>query len=198
VLLAGCDAPKRTIIAPSPPLRLDGVNVVDPRDDTIAKNVNILMRNGKIIAVGTKAVMPAGDATVIDAAGRYVVPGYNDMHVHSLTEDDREREYALMLANRVPGFRQMGGSAYLLKARALFASKIKQLLVNPTVEADPSDIVRLRRALDSFDPDRCAGVARAFAANSTWHMARPYPNAPQDAGVNGRSRFHDQLEDGTA
>ena len=51
---------------------------------TIAKGT-IVVRNGKIAAVGADVAVPAG-APVIDAAGKYVTPGIIDAHSHSLAE----------------------------------------------------------------------------------------------------------------
>src|SRR5207253_6116440 len=47
---------------------------------TIA-NGSILLRDGKIAAVGTNIVAPA-DALVIDGTGKYVTPGIIDVHSH--------------------------------------------------------------------------------------------------------------------
>ena len=45
------------------------------------RNGSILLRDGKIVAVGATVESPA-DATVIDAAGRFVTPGLIDTHSH--------------------------------------------------------------------------------------------------------------------
>ena len=52
---------------------------------TIEKGT-VLVRDGKIAAVGRDVAVPAG-ATVIDASGRYVMPGIVDCHSHTAIED---------------------------------------------------------------------------------------------------------------
>ncbi len=52
---------------------------------TIEKGT-ILIRGGKITAVGASVTVPAG-ATVIDASGRVVTPGLIDAHSHTAVED---------------------------------------------------------------------------------------------------------------
>jgi imidazolonepropionase-like amidohydrolase len=46
---------------------------------------SILLQNGKIAAIGDKVITPAG-ATVIDGAGKYVMPGIIDCHSHIMAE----------------------------------------------------------------------------------------------------------------
>lgn len=62
-------------------LLLINANIVDPRARTIRKG-NLLIRDGVIAAAPAKA--PANFAgQVIDLKGKWVIPGLNDMHVHS-------------------------------------------------------------------------------------------------------------------
>ncbi len=49
------------------------------------ENGSVLIRNGKIAAVGKDIAAPA-NATVIDATGRYVMPGIIDTHSHTAVE----------------------------------------------------------------------------------------------------------------
>jgi imidazolonepropionase-like amidohydrolase len=53
---------------------------------TIEKGT-VLIRDGKIAAVGRDILVPTG-ATVIDATGRYVMPGIIDCHSHTAIEEN--------------------------------------------------------------------------------------------------------------
>jgi len=50
-------------------------------------NGSILIRNGKIAAVGANVTAPAS-ATIIDAAGKTITPGIIDSHSHTALRDD--------------------------------------------------------------------------------------------------------------
>lgn len=126
ILLAGCGQRAQGGAEASPvsvpvaaPLRLDGVTVVDTLTGALTPDMSILMKGGRITAI----VPTAGaqlDTTVqaIDARGKFVVPGYNDMHTHALTAPNATAVLALLLADGVTGVRQMNGSPELLAARA--------------------------------------------------------------------------------
>ncbi len=114
-------ASKRKVAVDSGPTRtllLDGGTIVDPRDGSTAVNISVRIRNGRIVDVSPRDAGREDSATeVIDAAGRFIVPGYNDMHSHALNLADPSASLALMLAEGVTGFRQMSGSPALLKKR---------------------------------------------------------------------------------
>lgn len=115
---AGAVAASRAELELSGELHIKGVTVVDPRDGTKTPGMTVICRLGRIIAVvPTRSPSPAPGVTVVDATGKYVVPGYNDMHSHVLELGDPSGSLALMLAEGVTGFRQMSGSPALLAKR---------------------------------------------------------------------------------
>ena len=101
------------------PLRLEGVTVVDTLTGALTPDMSILLERGRISGI-VPVAEAAADATVrtIDARGKFVVPGYNDMHTHALTAPNAEAVLALLLADGVTGVRHMDGSPELLAARA--------------------------------------------------------------------------------
>jgi imidazolonepropionase-like amidohydrolase len=96
---------------------LRGVTVIDTRDGSAHPNLDVRISGGDIVSV-SPAGSPETDAgTIVDATGKYLVPGYLDMHAHALNDADPEGAFQLMLAFGVTGFRQMSGSSELLKRR---------------------------------------------------------------------------------
>ncbi len=56
-------------------------HVIDPANKVDGK-LDVLVSDGKIAGLGKPGSLPANGAQIIDAAGRLVVPGLIDMHVH--------------------------------------------------------------------------------------------------------------------
>ncbi len=73
-------------------------NIVDVETGTIAENKAILIDSTFIIAIGADEAIKAlaTGARVVDASGKYVIPGLWDMHVHIEGEDLVEDNRALM------------------------------------------------------------------------------------------------------
>jgi imidazolonepropionase-like amidohydrolase len=65
---------------PSRPTVIRNATIMTAAGPTL-RNAAILMRDGKIVAVGATVDAPA-DAAVIDGAGKYVTPGIIDTHSH--------------------------------------------------------------------------------------------------------------------
>ena len=116
--LAGQRLPDRSSTSGAGPLRIDHVTVIDPRDGSARPDMSILVRAGKIVAVRATAGAAATGIRVIDGGGRFVVPGYNNMHTHVLQEPRSELFMATMLREGTTGMRQMAGPDSLLRRRA--------------------------------------------------------------------------------
>ena len=55
--------------------------VIDPANN-VDENLDILVSEGKIAKLGKPGSVSGNGAQVVDAAGKLVVPGLIDMHVH--------------------------------------------------------------------------------------------------------------------
>jgi imidazolonepropionase-like amidohydrolase len=132
--------PPRVPATPTGDLRIDHVTVIDPRDGSRREDASILVRGGRIVDVSP---LPAGppDPTVqtIDGAGRFAVPGYNNMHTHAIQAERAPLLMATMLAEGVTGMRQMLGSPDLLSYRA--EGRLPLGVRSPQLLAMPGEIL---------------------------------------------------------
>ena len=56
-------------------------HIIDPANQVDGK-LDLLVSGGKVAKLGTPGTVPADGAEVLDAAGKLVVPGLIDLHVH--------------------------------------------------------------------------------------------------------------------
>jgi hypothetical protein len=103
----------RLSAATSPLIVVQHATLIDgtgakPRPDT-----TIVIRNGRFqtVSAGGTVELPS-DARIIDATGKFAIPGLWDMHVH-LTQSS-ETACPALIANGVTGVRDMGGSLELV------------------------------------------------------------------------------------
>jgi imidazolonepropionase-like amidohydrolase len=80
-VLAAAPAPTRA----TETIAIRGGTVITVGPQGTIANATVLIRDGRIAAVGTDVAVPAA-ARVIDASGRYVVPGLIDAHSHTAVE----------------------------------------------------------------------------------------------------------------
>ncbi len=72
----------------APPILIQNATVLTVTKGTLQKG-SVLVRDGKIAAVAANIPVPAG-ATVIDANGKFVMPGIIDCHSHIIAESINE------------------------------------------------------------------------------------------------------------
>jgi tetratricopeptide (TPR) repeat protein len=122
--------PKAEPHSNSSALVLTHVTVVDATGAPAKPNMNVVMANGRIVAVGERVRTPK-DAQIIDATGKFLIPGLWDMHVHW-----GDTGYLpLFLANGVTGMRIMWGDPVHYEWRKQSAAG--QLLAPHVVIASP-------------------------------------------------------------
>jgi len=115
-------------IAQAPPgeTLFRNVNVIPMTEEIILKNQDVLVRNGEIISIGnTGAVKYKKDARIVDATGKYLIPGLAEMHAHVPPVDDIEpmkEVLKLFLYNGVTTIRGMLGHPRHLELRSKIQS----------------------------------------------------------------------------
>jgi imidazolonepropionase-like amidohydrolase len=96
-----------TAAAPPPTtFALDHVAVVDVRTGKVARDLLVVVRAGHVATVGAaEASTPPADAMLLDAHGKFLIPGLWDMHVHI----HDPAFLTLLVVEGVTGVREMGG-----------------------------------------------------------------------------------------
>lgn len=116
-MMAGL-APSAVAETVSDGLVLDRVTVVDVRTGRLLRDRAVIVAAGRISRiVRAGSVRASGAARYVDGGGRYLTPGFNDMHAHNLNTDSPATSLPMMLASGITGFRQMAGAPALLAAR---------------------------------------------------------------------------------
>ncbi len=117
--------------------------IVNTYDGSLANGMNIVLDGGKIKKITSGNVSVVGSAKAIDAAGKYVVPGYNDMHSHAMGfANQTPTVWPLLIANGVTGVREMSGTADLIKAaRQLNIDSAAGKVDAPEILATPGPIL---------------------------------------------------------
>ncbi len=91
----------------SQPLVFNNVTVIDMTGGQPQPNMTVVVVGNRITALGkTGKVRVPKDAQTIDATGKYLIPGFWDMHVHL----QKTTPFPLFIANGVLGVRHMGGN----------------------------------------------------------------------------------------
>ncbi len=97
------------------------VNVVGMRDGAVERGLTVVIKHGRINGLAKVGFVGQGrNIQIVNANGKYMVPGLWDMHVHSAFVSpawDEKVIYPLYIANGVTGVRDMGGDPDVLQDR---------------------------------------------------------------------------------
>jgi hypothetical protein len=110
VLLLARGKPNHTQV----PIVFTHATIIDVTGATPRRDATVVITGDRISAIGDSAniSLPAG-AQVVDATGKFLIPGLWDMHVHWYSRDT----FTLFIANGVTSVRQMFGNSDLLRWR---------------------------------------------------------------------------------
>ena len=99
-------------------LLLKSVTLVDTKTGKTSPDANVTVKDGIIHQISLSgAGAEVNGIPTLDARGKFLIPGFFDMHVHSLQQENPSENLALMLAHGITGIRQMAGSEELLQRR---------------------------------------------------------------------------------
>jgi imidazolonepropionase-like amidohydrolase len=115
--------------------------LIDCKSETSLDHPMVLVRQGKIVAVGNVSSIP-DSATVIRLPGYTLLPGLMDVHTHVLADGG---EYESDLYDHSPSYRSLRAAKYLSDALQSGITTIRDVCSEGAGFAD----IDLRRAVDS-------------------------------------------------
>src|SRR5262249_50030969 len=94
-----------------------GATLVNVRNGKKVENSIVLFRGERIVDVGVAAKLQTpSDARVVDARGKWLIPGLIDMHVHLWSSDDSQLlPLGLFMAGGITTIRETGDSVLIMR-----------------------------------------------------------------------------------
>ena len=126
------------------------VTVIDGTGAAPKAGMVVLITGGRISAVGKvgEIKVPEG-AQVVDATGKFLIPGLWDMHVHSVAYEEAKKAFPQVVASGITGIRDMGAPKdEVLRLRAEIAEgKLlgpRMVVAGPILQGPlPSNLAKL-------------------------------------------------------
>ena len=121
---------------------IQNTTVVNTRDGSLASGMAVIIDGGKVQKITSANVVAGGTAVTVDGTGKFVVPGFLDMHTHANpTVDKTPSDFPMLLAYGVTGVREMSGSAAaIVRMKQYNADVSAGLFDGPEVLMMPGDI----------------------------------------------------------
>ncbi|MHB1001655.1 MAG: amidohydrolase family protein [Armatimonadota bacterium] len=134
------------------PLVIRGGNVFDSNKGIMRWNKTIIIRNGRIESISSSMKLPQDlqGVKIIDARGKFIIPGLIDAHVHVVHHSAQPQSHhvtadevlPLFLANGVTSIRTAGDPIVAQTLVAHYASAHPEIcptifLCSPLIDADP-------------------------------------------------------------
>ncbi len=94
--------------AAAPPVVITNASLIDGARGAFATRATVVLRDGRIAQISTTPVTPPAGATVIDARGRFLLPGLIDAHTHAASLSTARRA----LESGVTTIRSASSSAF--------------------------------------------------------------------------------------
>ncbi|MBL8291278.1 MAG: amidohydrolase family protein [Bryobacterales bacterium] len=97
-------------VAQTEPLAISNVTLIDMTGKPARRAMTVVVTGDRITAITpTRQAKLSPDTHVVEGAGRFLIPGLWDMHVHRSTRPDSKWMFPLEIANGIVGVRDMFG-----------------------------------------------------------------------------------------
>jgi imidazolonepropionase-like amidohydrolase len=162
--------PAAASLAAEPPqdVLYSDVTLIDGTGAPPRAHTDVLVRGDHIAAVGGHGRVKADGARTVDLAGRYMIPGLIDSHVHLATPPDRAEALAELRRNLYGGVTGVRDMADDLRSIAELAREAKQ----GEIAAPDIAFAALMAGPSFFADPRVAAASRGWVAGTApWMQA---------------------------
>lgn len=128
--------------SPKRPIVFRNVTLIDMQSDQAQPGMTVIVSGHRISAIGKNIKIPK-NAEVIEASGKFLIPGLWDMHTHAVSTNGRTRRFWLLFrAHGVVGTREMGNDLESLRlgreeARKFFGIAPRIVWSSPMLDGVP-------------------------------------------------------------
>ena len=141
-------------------LVIKNVAVIDVKSSKVNKHQTVVMTGNKITSIGTTIKSPK-NATVVNATGKFLIPGLWDMHAHALLDSTYVWVFPLLIANGVTGIRDMGNNLSFSQINQIRRDILQGKMLGPRLGATTAKI------LDGIKVGQSAVSGASLTSNST-------------------------------
>lgn len=150
---------------PTESLILTNVDVVDTRYGRVEPNMTVVIQGGMVKSIAKIGIVDSGPhVRVMNAAGKYLVPGFWDMDAKVSATGaqalDNKALYALYLSNGVVGIREWDGTNERMRL-------VSKMTVPPPAEGQTPGIALLRTPKDRAIENVYAVLRRCCSRSQT-------------------------------
>ena len=150
--------------------------VIDATGAPPKKDFSVAVRDGRIVSVKPQADAVPG-AIVIDATGKFLIPGLWDMHVHITAP---QIMFPLLVANGITGVREMYSGAALSAIREWRLLPDAPRLLAPGFIDGPLMTGNLPDAVAVANEEQARAAVRALKADGA-DFLKVYNSVPREA-----------------
>lgn len=138
------------------------VNVISMTTDTVLPGRTVIVRDGRIAAIGDVDDTPVPEAAfVVDGTDRFLIPGLAEMHAHvpGVESENLERVLTLFVANGITTIRGMLGQPYHLELRQALIEgrKLGPRLLSSGPSLNGRSVTSPEAAVRMVDEQKAAG-----------------------------------------
>jgi hypothetical protein len=120
----------------SRPLVFNHVKVVDVANGKLKPDMTVVVVGNRIVSVGkSEKVRIPKDAQVVEARGKFLIPGLWDMHAHGLTDRSTYLHFPLFISHGVTGIRDLGTSLSFDQINQLRKEIAEARIIGPRIFA---------------------------------------------------------------